>query len=221
MALIKCIECGKEISDKAKNCVNCGCPIEEQPEAKENYNKLIYENYNKIKLSKNGKSAKKIFKKMYYLLILNNIECSKVSDINDWKEIQGWIANNINNMRKIKLEHVIKYSPNEETANNDYNEYQDFISHYAKLRSTLIKNSEKDDNKTEYIVQKNESEIRSSDKISSNKDSINSLPKCPNCNSIFIETISNFERIASVGMFGLASSKIGKTKKCKSCGYKW
>lgn len=27
MALIKCEECGKEISDKARNCVNCGCPI--------------------------------------------------------------------------------------------------------------------------------------------------------------------------------------------------
>lgn len=28
MALIKCEECGKEISDKAKVCVNCGCPVE-------------------------------------------------------------------------------------------------------------------------------------------------------------------------------------------------
>lgn len=27
MALIKCSECGKEISDKAKVCVNCGNPI--------------------------------------------------------------------------------------------------------------------------------------------------------------------------------------------------
>lgn len=27
MALIKCSECGKEISDKANTCVNCGCPI--------------------------------------------------------------------------------------------------------------------------------------------------------------------------------------------------
>lgn len=26
MALIKCSECGKEISDKAKTCSNCGCP---------------------------------------------------------------------------------------------------------------------------------------------------------------------------------------------------
>ena len=28
MALIKCVDCGKEISDKAKVCPNCGCPIE-------------------------------------------------------------------------------------------------------------------------------------------------------------------------------------------------
>ncbi len=27
MALIKCSECGKEISDKANNCIHCGCPI--------------------------------------------------------------------------------------------------------------------------------------------------------------------------------------------------
>ncbi len=29
MALIKCPECGKEISDQAKACPNCGCPINE------------------------------------------------------------------------------------------------------------------------------------------------------------------------------------------------
>ena len=27
MALIRCSECGKEISDKASACVNCGCPV--------------------------------------------------------------------------------------------------------------------------------------------------------------------------------------------------
>lgn len=28
MALILCSECGKEISDKAEVCINCGCPIQ-------------------------------------------------------------------------------------------------------------------------------------------------------------------------------------------------
>lgn len=27
MALIKCTECGKEISDKSKSCMNCGAPV--------------------------------------------------------------------------------------------------------------------------------------------------------------------------------------------------
>ena len=29
MALIKCPECGKEISDKSKQCIHCGYPLEE------------------------------------------------------------------------------------------------------------------------------------------------------------------------------------------------
>lgn len=29
MALINCPECGKEVSDKAQTCINCGCPLAE------------------------------------------------------------------------------------------------------------------------------------------------------------------------------------------------
>ena len=32
MALIKCPECGKDISDKANACIHCGCPLNEQKE---------------------------------------------------------------------------------------------------------------------------------------------------------------------------------------------
>ena len=30
MALIKCPECGKEISDKSENCIHCGYPLKKQ-----------------------------------------------------------------------------------------------------------------------------------------------------------------------------------------------
>jgi len=35
MALIKCSECGKEISDKAASCPHCGCPMETHPREQE------------------------------------------------------------------------------------------------------------------------------------------------------------------------------------------
>lgn len=38
MALIKCNECGKEVSDKASVCMNCGSPIESSEKALDNAN---------------------------------------------------------------------------------------------------------------------------------------------------------------------------------------
>lgn len=46
-------------------------------------------------------------------------------------------------------------------------------------------------------------------------------PKCPTCGSENIEKISNLNRMASVGLWGLSSSNVGKTMKCNHCGYKW
>lgn len=36
MALIKCPECGKEISDRSKQCIHCGFPLESASETNEN-----------------------------------------------------------------------------------------------------------------------------------------------------------------------------------------
>lgn len=47
------------------------------------------------------------------------------------------------------------------------------------------------------------------------------LPTCPTCGSTNIQKISGTKRWLSTGLFGLASSDVGKTMKCKNCGYKW
>ena len=41
MALIKCIECGHDISDKATSCPNCGCPVRFSLEQQEEANQQI------------------------------------------------------------------------------------------------------------------------------------------------------------------------------------
>lgn len=46
-------------------------------------------------------------------------------------------------------------------------------------------------------------------------------PKCPSCGSSNISKIGVVSRAVSVGIFGLASSKIGKTHKCNNCGTTW
>ena len=47
------------------------------------------------------------------------------------------------------------------------------------------------------------------------------VPKCPSCGSNNISKIGTINRIVSTGLFGLASSKIGKTHKCNNCGTTW
>lgn len=46
-------------------------------------------------------------------------------------------------------------------------------------------------------------------------------PKCPTCNSTNIKKISGTRRWLGVGLFGIASSDVGKTRECNDCGYKW
>ena len=39
MALIQCTECGAMISDKAKSCPKCGCPVEHDDQVEETSNR--------------------------------------------------------------------------------------------------------------------------------------------------------------------------------------
>ena len=47
------------------------------------------------------------------------------------------------------------------------------------------------------------------------------VPKCPTCGSTNIKKISGGKRWLTTGIFGLASSDVGKTMQCNKCGAKW
>lgn len=40
--LITCLECGQEVSDKAKSCPHCGCPIEKERKENDKQIKYVY-----------------------------------------------------------------------------------------------------------------------------------------------------------------------------------
>ena len=52
-------------------------------------------------------------------------------------------------------------------------------------------------------------------------DSISGVVRCPSCGSTNVSKIGLLNRTISTGLFGLASSKIGKTHKCNNCGTTW
>jgi hypothetical protein len=72
MALIKCCECGKEVSDKAKSCIHCGCPIEQE----ENVEVLNNQNYNIVEEEQDFYNKSNInLTKGEKILIEGNITC--------------------------------------------------------------------------------------------------------------------------------------------------
>ncbi len=84
MALIKCSECGKQISDKSKVCIHCGCPIETRKKDKIICNECGNE------LNKNDN----VCKKCGYPIIKKEIPKNKIKDVSDKSKS---IAENKNN----------------------------------------------------------------------------------------------------------------------------
>lgn len=94
---------------------------------------------------------------------------------------------------------------------------------YAGARTKLMRItncSEEEARKVvDCLVQQDEYEMSKSSTIIGNAETC--IPRCPTCGSTNISKISTTSRMISTGLFGLASSKIGKTMECKKCGYKW
>ena len=72
----------------------------------------------------------------------------------------------------------------------------------------------------EIASEKSRREIESLNNHSKTEDQLN-IPKCPTCGSTNVQKISAGSRWLSTGLFGLGSSKVGKTMECRNCGYKW
>jgi predicted RNA-binding Zn-ribbon protein involved in translation (DUF1610 family) len=226
MAIIKCPECGKEISSQSETCIHCGFSIKTWKLQKQ------YDEEIKIKLSDYEQTISKpqliygidalpeysilpyacfiasaIFFIMLTFLIIRGIY------IGDWWLTGflfciiiggGSLAIGISMIRNMK-EHLIQQ--------NKY--IQERINNFDGYKRQLLNNKERT-LRGEYA--KKLKQLATPQFQMPIKPSI---LRCPNCGSTNIAKISTTDRIISTTMVGLASSKIGKTYECKHCKYKW
>ena len=230
MALIKCPDCGKEVSDIAEACPNCGRPIKDEG---------IYESTLKcpncgrqvFEITSNcpdcGTSLRRKLNKNQLLLDVSlAMLCPVCGDM--------YITSPLNNEKRI----VTLENGNTDTEYHcqkcknwviPYRPKHHFV--YYSEYSILTGKSANDEMLKEAKENPLFDEVEYSKRIQKEKGvnshtataslSSNQKAKCPTCGSTNIEKISTSSKVIGASLFGLFSKNATSQFKCKNCGYKW
>ena len=229
MALIKCPECGKYISDKAPNCINCGYPIQKESltcidtefkkddELNNPEKQDIEINLKDMEYVPNEKIQEKLeAEKERQERIIDEIEKSRIKEINARGGLLAWsivwtiITIYIFGSSEIFI--VISFFA--------------AVGGWGFLFLTFSSVSQMDIDlkiaKEDFDKYEKQMQIRVQEAVKQFvREAEREHPICPNCRSNNTNRISDFNRVTSVTMLGIASSKIGKQYECKNCKFKW
>ena len=195
MAMMKCPECGKDVSDKAEACMNCGFSIKQY---------MIEKEFNE-----DGR--------VFYCPRCAEIYCWRKEWTYEYEEV-------IKDPTCIKCKYKMQEPPAEWELTPYFCGYIKFNGGQFKVEDQEKKFIEEyvmkqpEFNEEEYkkshglIPQSTENSSHSTPRIG---------PKCPACGSYDTAKVGVLGRAASVFAFGLASNKIGKNWKCRKCGHTW
>lgn len=229
MALIKCPECGKEISDKAPNCINCGYPIQKESltfidtESKKD-NELnnpekqdIENNLKDMEYVPNEKIQEKLeAAKERQKRIIDEINKSRIKEINTKIGVAVWSI----------VWTMITIALLGDSGGFIGISFVAAVGGWVLLLLTFGSVSQMDGDlkiaKEDVEKYEKQMEIRLQEAVKQIvREAEREHPICPNCGSNNTNRISDFNRVASVTMLGIASSKIGKQFECKNCKFKW
>lgn len=151
MSLIKCEECGKEISDKAGSCPNCGCPVnllrdEKQGLENQNNNTMINSNHQEL-----VSYAKELLGK-------NNSDNVVINELmHNYKELDYDTACNIVKESKLtNIDEQVIDNSNKLNFNEDTEQFDDIliIKDALKFCGKKLVNTRNVDKIKEYIIDK-------------------------------------------------------------------
>ena len=221
MAIIKCPECGKEISDKADCCISCGYPIQHFLAEKESnspkQDNMIIETFEDTDVNSNNdlqnirQKAIETYSKKIVTSIILSISFALVtiwdfylaSDIafdlmvlNLMFVVCGLLTIffTMGLRNNLKAKHLAE-SNIQEFINSSYGkEYKIMVETEARLKEERERKKELEKSKR---------------------------PVCPICSSKNTRRLSTTNRAVSIAVVGLASDKIGKQYECLNCKHKW
>lgn len=222
MALVKCPECGKEISDSALACPHCGCPSD-----------IIKE---KIELKKIEDAKPKMVKACSCcgLIIWNKdalgyqenycLECDSRNIPHNLVELPI-LCEDFENKLYIKKNEsdaeIHKYIDSIRAAEREI--YENYVEKFETLdmsTETWNLNMESLYNNGKGIAHDAVAN-RVASQIRSESIGVKYTPKCPICDSPNIKKISGITKAGSVAMWGIFSRKVHKQWHCNNCGSEW
>lgn len=217
MALIKCPECGKEVSDKAPACIHCGYPLLTQVEKTKVPFKRIFSNGTRIGYPcKTCDYFHRLFEVTYSDAEITKAECVVChnKEIIDFSNVVITIEefNGIDEEIRLKnyavaVEKLVSITNCEEDICKKY------VEEAEKERIRLEEEFEKRTGRK--IKHTFEKDMPKSRPVESH------TPKCPTCQSPNIKKVSLTSKAGSVALWGLFSQKVKKTWHCNNCGYEW
>jgi len=212
MALINCSECNKEISSKAANCPNCGCPLSEM---------VFQEDFNRV-YEKSIIDLQEVIKQIKLDEQYKNLDDLKIHVLNKMEsyipnhETAKFIYNgNIVGSDKICCTRGSIFEVNTFTGRLDTDLIDKALSDVTFSFSILYEAIPTD------VIQKRK-EIQKLQENLALSNNIEFIPKCPTCGSNNIQKISLMDKALAAALVGAyAIGHASKTFYCNTCQYKW
>lgn len=225
MALIKCPDCGNSVSDTAEQCIHCGCDLflyQEEIRIDKEIEKKVAEyergikkpeqitSLSQIPQYRNEGNANMLFLMMAIIAFCIAFACI-VADMDAFYWVVALVAGVF-----FLVGYFFCVRNSQKLLKEEQARIQNIIDNFEEIKEIRVRQ------RREILITEKQRKL---EKIKNR----NAQPKvdrptglcCPACGSTRYEKISTLNRVVSVELAGLASSKIGKQYKCKKCGHLW
>lgn len=220
-----CPDCGNSVSDTAEQCIHCGCDLflyQEEIRIDREIEKKVAEYERGIKKPEQITSLSQIPKyrnegnaNMLFLMMAIIAFCVAFLCIISDMDVFYWVMALVAGVF-ILAGYFYSVRNSQKLLKEEQSRRQNIIDNFEEIKEIRVRQ-----HREILIAEKQRKLEKIKNRTVQTKVDRPTGLCCPACGSIRYEKISTLNRVVSVELAGLASSKIGKQYKCKKCGHLW